>query len=113
MLEREDFTKMKTVYYSETLDKTFESEEECLKAEKENDEKLALIKAEKEARKQEAEEVQKAFEEANEAYKAARQKLNEFVKKHGSYHYTIKDCFLPTTSSLFDWFFEDWPFKKI
>lgn len=81
---------MRTLYFSEDLNKSFETEEECLKAEKENEEKLALVKAEKEERKKEAEEVTKAFEEANKAYKEAQEKLNAFVKKHGSFHTTLR-----------------------
>ena len=52
---------MKTVFYSEDLDKTFETEEECLNAEKEHEEKLALEKAKKAERKERADEVEKAF----------------------------------------------------
>ena len=32
---------MKTIYYSELLDKNFDSKEECLKAEKEHSENLS------------------------------------------------------------------------
>lgn len=100
---------MKTVYLSENLGKTFDTEEECLAAEKENNEKLALVKAEKEERKQAAEEVKKAFEDADAAYKAAQEKMHEFIKKYGYYHMTIKDSHLPMPS-LFDFFVDPWPF---
>lgn len=100
---------MKKLFYSEDLDKSFESEEECLAAEKENSEKLALAKAEKEERKQAAEEVKKAFEDADAAYKAAQEKVKEFVEKYGPYHMTLKDSHLPMPS-LFDFFVDPWPF---
>lgn len=83
---------MRTVYYSDDLNKSFETEEECLQAEKENEEKLALVKVEKEERKQAAEEVKKAFEAANDAYKEAQKKMNDFVEKYGSFHLTLHDA---------------------
>jgi hypothetical protein len=100
---------MKTLYYSETLDKSFETEEECLQAEKENSEKLALVKAEKEERKLAAKEVEKAFEEANDAYKAAREKMNAFVERWGSYHLTLRDSNLPLPN-FWDFFTDPWNF---
>ena len=100
---------MKKLFYSEELDKSFDSEEECLKAEKENSEKLAVVKAEKEERKQAAEEVKKAFEDADAAYKAAQEKMNNFIEKYGSYHLTLKDSHLPMPN-LFDFFVDPWPF---
>lgn len=96
---------MKTVYQSEVLGKVFETEDECLEAEKEHEKKLALEKAKKEERKVRAEEVEKAFKDADEAYKLAREKLNEFVKDYGHYHKTYSGT-LPA-KSLFDYFFGD------
>lgn len=97
---------MKQVYVSEVLgNKTFETEEECLAAEKEHEEKLAAEKAKKEERKERAEEVEKAFKDADEAYKVAKEKLNKFVSDYGAYHKTYSGT-LPA-KSLFDYFFGD------
>lgn len=109
---------MKQVFLSEKLNKYFDSEEECNKAEKEHEEKLALVKAEQEKklelekqkkaeRKERAEAVTQAFKDADEAYKHAKDLLNEFVREYGSFHtsYTTKD--LVPTRSLFDIFFGD------
>ena len=97
---------MKQVYVSELLgNKTFETEEECLAAEKEHENKLALEKAKKEERKERAEEVEKAFKDADEAYKVAKDKLNEFIRDYGAFHKTYSGT-LPARS-LFDYFFTD------
>ena len=53
----------KQIWYSEELDKSFETEEACLEAEKEYEKKVALEKAKKEERKERAEEVEKAFKD--------------------------------------------------
>ena len=98
---------MKTVYQSELLDKVFESEEECLEAEKEHEKKLALEKAKKEERKERAEEVDQAFKDANEAYEKAKELLNKFCEDYGVYHKSYTSSTVPTTKSLFDLFFND------
>lgn len=98
---------MKTVYQSELLNKTFETEEECLEAEKEHEKKLALEKAKKEERKERADEVEAAFKEANEAYEKAKELLNKFCADYGVFHKTYTGSNVPTTKSLFDLFFND------
>lgn len=98
---------MKTVYKSEILDKTFETEEECLNAEKEHEEKLALEKAKKAERKERAEEVEEAFKAADEAYKHAKELLSNFCKDYGVYHKSYTGDDVPTTRSIFDMFFND------
>lgn len=98
---------MKQVYVSELLgNKTFETEDECLAAEKEHENKLALEKAKKAERKERAEEVEKAFKDADEAYKHAKELLNNFCKDYGAYHksYTGDDVH---AKSIFDIFFND------
>ena len=88
---------------SEKTGKEYKTVEECLAAEKALEEQLAKEKAEKEAkekalvakkeaalaeRKADAEQVEvarKAMVEANRAYNKAMQ---DFLKKHGSYHRT-------------------------
>ena len=97
---------MKQVYFSEDLGKTFETEEECLAAEKEHNEKVEAEKAKKAERKQRAEEVEAAFKDADEAYKHAKEVLNAFIKDYGSWHYS-RSSTLPATKSLFDLFFSD------
>lgn len=101
---------MKQVFVSELFPgKTFESEEACLEAEKEHEQKLALEKAKKEERKQRAEEVELAFKDADEAYKVAKEKLSEFIRDYGNYHKTYTGT-LPA-KSLYDLFFGDNFFK--
>ena len=109
---------MKTMYYSETLNKNFETEKECLDAEKAHEEKLALVKAEhekklelekqkKEERKARADEVTQAFKDADEARKHAYELMNAFVKDYGSFHTSFTTNHLVPTRSLFDVFFGD------
>ena len=95
----------KQVWYSELLDKTFESEEECIAAEEKENEKLEAEKAKKAERKERAEAVEKAFRDADEAYKNARTKLNDFIKDYGAYHQTYKVT--KPAKSLFGLFFND------
>ena len=98
---------MKTVYQSELLDKVFETEEECLEAEKEHEKKLALEKAKKEERKQRAEEVEQAFKDANEAYANAKELLNKFCDDYGTFHKSFTGKNVPEAKTLFDLFFND------
>lgn len=91
---------MITKYFSESLRKYFDSEEECLKAEKEFEEKHALELKKKEERVTEA----KAVEEAYRNYLKLR---SDFIKKYGSWHMTVTEKDLPT-KSIFDFFDFDW-----
>lgn len=105
---------MKIQYFSEVLNKVFDSEEALLAAE-------AKVKAEKEAaalkRKQEeqarkiknearakdAHEVDEAFKVMVDAQKAYRAKLSEFCSKWGAYHTSIRDNDeIPSFNSLLD-----------
>ena len=88
-------------YYSDKLKKVFDTEELLKEAEAQEDEKLEKLKLEKEERAAEAKIVEDAFRKANEAYKDARQKMDEFCKKYGAFHYSIKDTNLPA-KTLFD-----------
>lgn len=102
-------------YYSEKLNKVFNTERECMDAEfkakeQENLEKIAKEKAlreekeKKEAlaaeRKEMAEKVETARKAYLEAQKAYRTELEAFCKKYGTYHYTISDA--DEVPSLFD-----------
>ena len=95
-------------YYSETLDKIFDTEENLVAAEMESKKQLEAQRAEKEKRATAAKEVEELFNKANDAYKLANEKLEEFVKTYGSYHMTLKDSNLPRPSSLFDYLFDNY-----
>ena len=88
-------------YVSELTKKTYDSEEACLKAEKEFKEAKAKAKAEKEKKDAErssrAKEVEDAYKKAIDANKAYRDLLNKFVKDYGSFHMTYS-----STSNLVD-----------
>ena len=87
-------------YYSEVLNKTFNTEKECLKAEQEH--ALALkeaAKAKNEERAAKAKEVEDAAEVLKKARENYRNKLNAFCEKFGTYHYSMKARDL---SDLFD-----------
>lgn len=80
-------------YYSEKLNKLFESEEECNKAEAEHD---AQVREEEERktklaneRKARAKEVEAAAKSVMEARKAYDELLARFIKDYGSFHATI------------------------
>lgn len=109
---------MKQMYYSEVLNKNFETENECLDAEKAHEEKLAFVKAErekklelekqkKEERKARADEVTQAFKDADEARKHAYELMDQFCKDYGSFHTSYTSNDLVPTRSLFDVFFGD------
>ncbi len=90
-------------YYSEKTKKFYDSAADCEK------EEAAIVKAEAEktaARKADAENVEKARKELDEARKAFHaayenynKTLSDFCKKHGAYHTTVKN-----TKDLDGWF---------
>lgn len=90
---------MKTLYKSEVLNKCFDTEEECVKAEQEYEEKNAHIKELNEARADRAKEV-------TEAYKKYIELRAQFIKDYGSWHATFTERDLPVlnTINLFDLF---------
>lgn len=83
-------------YYSEKTKRMYDTEKDLVTAEKE----LEIAEAEKqkmiEKRKERAEEVEAAFEKANEL-------LGKFIEDYGSFHTTIK-----SGRSLFDRLFDIW-----
>lgn len=95
-------------YYSETLNKLFETEKDLLAAEqkvKEADEaKRKAEAAKKEARAARAKEVDKALKDADAASAKAQKLLKEFVKDYGSYHtsYELSDVDNLTANSFVD-----------
>lgn len=88
-------------YYSEILKKAFDTEADCLKAEKEYDAKIAAKKEaeEKKAkeRKDRAKEVEDALKRAQEAKEEYLKLLEKFCKDYGSFHYSYSnDKFSPS-----------------
>ena len=94
-------------YYSDVTKQVYETVDALKEAEVKEEEKLAKVKLEKEERAAAAKEVEELFKKANEAYKEARHKMDEFCKKYGSFHYTITDSNLPATKTLFDVLFDN------
>jgi hypothetical protein len=92
-------------FYSEQLNKLFNTAEELQAAEdkinaakKAEEERKANLKAQREER---AKAVEEAFKVANETQKQANKLLNEFIKDYGSYHTSVKEA----VPSLWDAFF--------
>lgn len=81
-------------FYSEKTNKYYDTEKECLSAEKDYEEKLAAEKAKKEelsnARKTRANEVEEAYKQAIDAQNKYRKLLSSFCKDYGNFHMTIK-----------------------
>ena len=104
-LFQEEETDMIERYFSEVLNKTFDTKEECLKAEKEFEEKHKAEIQLKEERAAEAKKVEELYKKADEARKEADKALEEFLKKYKTFHSTTTKV---PTRSLFDIFFNDW-----
>ena len=92
-------------FYSEQLNKLFDSAEELKAAEdkvnaakRAEEEKKAALKAQREER---AKEVEEAFKLANEDTKKAYALLKEFLKDYGSFHTTLRE----PIASIWDNFF--------
>ena len=86
---------MKTLFYSEVLNKYFTTEEACLQAENEYAEQLAAQKeADRKAKETKAAKA-KAVEDAYKAYVAAEKTYlelrNHCVKEYGQFHMTYRD----------------------
>jgi hypothetical protein len=82
-------------YYSEKLNKMYDSAEELGnaetaydKAQKEKEAKAVKLRDERAAR---AKEVEDAFTAANEAYKKANDLMNKFLADYGKFHTTITE----------------------
>lgn len=101
---------MRETYYSEKLDKYFDSKKECLEAEDTYDKKQLLVDQAKEEKRKAAKEVEELYKAAAEAKDKADKALSEFIDKYGSFHTTITDSSLTAKPfGLFDLFF-DTPF---
>lgn len=93
-------------FYSEKLDKLFDTQELCAEAEEAHEKALAEAENKKlklaEERANRAKEVEDLYKAAVEAKKAYDEKLREFLKDYGSFHATFKN--VDPFFSLFDWF---------
>ena len=87
-------------YYSETLNKVFENEKDCLNAEKEYKAKVEAEEKHKkelaDSRKIRAKEVEDAYKAIIDAQKHYNELLTNFCKEYGSFHCTITDEDFPT-----------------
>lgn len=94
-------------YYSETLNKVFENEKDCLKAEKEHKEKVEAEEKHKkelaDSRKIRAKEVEDAYKAVIDAQKHYHELKNQFVEDFGSFHMTFStiDDFPSLFSDIF------------
>lgn len=94
-------------YYSETLNKVFENEKDCLDAEKEYQAKVEEEEKRKkelaDSRKIRAKEVEDAYKAIIDAQKHYNELKNKFVEDFGSFHMTFSttDDFHSLFSDLF------------
>lgn len=86
-------------YYSDVTKKIYNTEDDLNKAEKAVSEKET-------SRKEDAEKVKAAFDELAKAREKADNLLDEFLKKYGSFHTTIKTVPKKNEFSLFDPFWD-------
>ena len=96
-------------YYSEILKKAFDTEKDCLKAEKEHEEKVAAQKIAAETlakeRKARAKEVEDALEKVQEARENYLKVLKDFCKDYGAFHYSwTSDKVKPSLLEFLNWF---------
>lgn len=93
-------------YFSETLNKVFDTEQECTEAEnlynQAQQEAEARQQALTEQRATRAKEVEDAYKTAVEAKKAYDKLLREFLNDYHSFHATFKN--VDPFFSLLDWF---------
>lgn len=95
-------------YFSDVLNKVFETEKECVAAEKkylsEQEEKKKAETAKRERRAEAAKRVEAAQQIMRDAQTAYRKELEEFCKEYGTYHYST-DSF-DNIPHLFSTFFD-------
>ena len=93
-------------FYSEKLNKLFDTEELCQQAESQHEKAVAEAEAKKKAladeRANRAKTVEELYKKAVEAKQTYDKALHDFVKDYGSFHFTFKttDPFF----GIFDWF---------
>lgn len=92
---------MKIIYHSDVMGKNFDTESECLAAEKKYNEEMAAKKKAEEEKAAAYNASKKAVDDALEVLAAAEknyhEKLKEHTKKYGSYNGSFS-----TTSFLYD-----------
>lgn len=92
-------------FYSEKLNKLFDSQESCVEAESAHDKQVAEAEAKKKAladeRATRAKAVEEAYRNAIKAKQDYDKLLQDFLKDYGSFHATFKttDPFF----GIFDW----------
>jgi len=93
-------------FYSESLNKMFDSADACAEAESAHEKAMAEAEAKKKAladeRASRAKEVEEAYKTAVEAKKVYNEKLQDFLKDYGSFHATFKN--VDPFFSFLDWF---------
>lgn len=106
---------MKQLFKSDVTGKVYDSEKECLEAEKAHNELIVKENKEKEERKLAADGIKSAYEDylnlctddrkkEKEAYNKYLELRNGFVDKYGSYHLTVtkKNDLKPVVDFGFD-----------
>ena len=93
-------------FYSEKLNKLFDTEDACAEAEDAHAKAVAEAEAKKKAladeRATRAKEVEELYKAAVEAKKAYDAKLQAFLKDYGSFHATFRN--VDPFFTLLDWF---------
>lgn len=90
-------------FYSEILNKVFDTEKACLEAElthkralevkaREEEQKKIAEKKKQEERAADAKVVEQKYEAMFRAQKECREAVDAFAKKHGSYHFSINSA---------------------
>ena len=94
-------------FYSELTKEFYDSEKDCVKAEKLHNDKLAKEKLEKQRIAEERKEAAAKVEAVYDAYLAAKEAyINELCKKYGSYNTSITSKDLASQiDSMFSMFF--------
>ena len=93
-------------YFSEKLNKLFDSEKECSKAEAEHEKQLAETEAKQKAladeRASRAKNVEDLYKQAIDAKAAYDKELRAFLKDYGSFHCTLRN--VDPFFNIFSWF---------
>lgn len=96
-------------FLSEITKKAYDTQEECVAAEKEFQEKVLKKteeeKLKKEQRAKRAKEVEEAYKAVIEANKVFNEKRNAFIKDYGSYHMTYSNT-QDTINDIFETVFK-------
>ena len=94
-------------FYSEKLNKVFETEKECVAAEEKYDVELAAKQAKEkqlaDTRKQRAKAIEESYKKVVEARKEYKKLVDEFTQDYGSFHMSVKSDNL-ADMDLFDLF---------